>query len=157
MPLQPLVNLGEVDLTKVEFAAPEIRKVNPQSYEMAQLDGIIKLDPDAGIIVGFKEVSAEEFWVRGHIPGRPLLPGVLMIEAAAQLCSFYYQKVRQDERFLGFAGVDAVKFRSPVAPGDKLILVAKCVEMRSRRATFETQGFVQDKLVFEGRIIGMPI
>jgi len=157
MPVQPLVDLRQLDLDRLEFRAEEMRKVNPQSFEMAQLDGVIKVDPHAGIIVGYKDVRADEFWVRGHIPGRPLLPGVLMIEAAAQLCSFYFKKVRKSERFLGFAGVDGVKFRAPVVPGDKLILVAKCVELRSRRATFEAQGFVKDKLVFEGRIIGMPM
>ena len=157
MAVQPLVNLGEIDLDRLEFRAEEIRKVNPQSYEMAQLDGVVKVDADAGIVVGYKNVKADEFWVRGHIPGRPLLPGVLIIEAAAQLCSFYFTTVRKSRRFLGFAGVDAVKFRAPVVPGDRLILVAKCVELRSRRATFETQGFVKDKLVFEGRIIGMPM
>ena len=82
-----------------------------------------------------------------------------MIECAAQLCSFYYNKTIEQarERFLGFAGVDNVKFRGQVVPGDHFIVVAKPTQLRSRRAIFETQGLVKDKLVFEGTIIGMPI
>jgi len=107
--------------------------------------------------VAFKDVREDEFWVRGHIPGRPLLPGVLMIEAAAQMCSLYYKVVQKDERFLGFGGVDGVKFRGQVAPGERLILLGKAVEIRGRRAVFDTQGIVGERLVFEARITGMPI
>lgn len=80
-----------------------------------------------------------------------------MIEAAAQMCSVYFKKVRQDPRFLGFGGVDGVKFRGQVAPGERLILLGRAVEMRSRRAVFDTQGVVGNHLVFEARITGMPI
>jgi 3-hydroxyacyl-[acyl-carrier-protein] dehydratase len=85
------------------------------------------------------------------------MPGVLMLEAAAQLCTYYYKKITQDERFLGFGGIDKVKFRGKVVPGDKLILIAKNIELRSRRAIFDTQGVVDGKLVFEGVIIGMVV
>ena len=107
--------------------------------------------------MAFKDVRDDEFWVRGHIPGRPLLPGVLMIEAAAQMSSLYYKYVQKDPRFLGFGAVDGVKFRGQVVPGDRLLLLGKAVEIRSRRAVFDTQGVVGDKLVFEARITGMPI
>ncbi|MBI5677615.1 MAG: beta-hydroxyacyl-ACP dehydratase [Planctomycetes bacterium] len=118
---------------------------------------MVKFDPEQGIIVGYKDVSSNEFWVRGHIPGRPLMPGVLMLEAAAQLCTYYYKKTTQDDRFLGFGGIDKVKFRGKVVPGDRLILIAKNRELRARRAIFDTQGVVDGKLVFEGVIIGMVV
>jgi 3-hydroxyacyl-[acyl-carrier-protein] dehydratase len=85
------------------------------------------------------------------------MPGVLMIEAAAQMSSFYYKYVQKDPRFLGFGGVDGVKFRGQVVPGDRLLLVGKVVEIRNRRAVFDTQGVVGDRLAFEARITGMPI
>ena len=80
-----------------------------------------------------------------------------MLEAAAQLCNYYYKKTTMDDRFLGFAGIDKVKFRGKVIPGDKLILIAKNKELRSRRAIFDTQGVVNGNLVFEGVIIGMVV
>ena len=85
------------------------------------------------------------------------MPGVMMVEAAAQLCTFYYKKSISDDRFLGFGGVDKVKFRGTVVPGDKLILIAKNLELRPRRATFDTQGVVDGRIVFEARIIGMAV
>jgi len=152
-----LVDLSKVDLAKVVVPIEEIRQYNPHRFEIEQLSGVIHLDPSAGEIVAFKDVRPDEFWVRGHIPGRPLYPGVLMIEAVAQMCSVYYKKVQQDPRFLGFGGVDGVKFRGQVVPGDRLLLLGKAIEIRSRRAVFDTQGVVGNRLVFEGRITGMPI
>ena len=168
-----LVDLSKIDLASVVMGIEEIRRLNPHRYEMEQLTAVLHLDPEAGRIVAVKEVQDDEFWVRGHIPGRPLLPGVLMIEAAAQMCSVYYKTVSKDPRFLGFGGVDGVRFRGQVAPGDRLILLGQAVEIRSRRAVFDTQGVVGLsgvaesnaaagaraglRLVFEARITGMPI
>ena len=152
-----LVVLAKVDLSRVLMTVEEIRQYNPHRYEIEQLSGVIHLDPAAGQIVAFKDVRPDEFWVRGHIPGRPLYPGVLMIEAAAQMSSLYYKKVQNDPRFLGFGGVDGVKFRGQVVPGDRLLLLGQVVELRNRRAVFDTQGVVGDRLVFEARITGMPI
>jgi 3-hydroxyacyl-[acyl-carrier-protein] dehydratase len=159
-----LVDLSSVDLDRVVLPIEAIRQLNPHRFEMEQLTAVVHLDADAQTIVAYKDVRDDEFWVRGHIPGRPLLPGVLMIEAAAQMCSVYYKHVRQDPRFLGFGGVDGVKFRGQVVPGQRLLLVGRALEIRSRRAVFDTQGVVgqgadlqEMKLVFEARITGMPI
>jgi 3-hydroxyacyl-[acyl-carrier-protein] dehydratase len=152
-----LVDLSRIDLARVVVPLSGIRECNPHRFEMEMLSGIIHIDTAAGEIVAYKDVRADEFWVRGHIPGRPLMPGVLMIEAAAQMSSFYYKYVQKDPRFLGFGGVDGVKFRGQVVPGDRLLLVGKVVEIRNRRAVFDTQGVVGDRLAFEARITGMPI
>jgi len=157
MPPQRLIDPATYDTGKVVMTLEEIRKHNPQRYEMEQLSGVLRLDPAAGEIVACKDVGHEEFWIRGHIPGRPLMPGVIVIEAAAQMCSLYYNVVAGSDKFIGFGGVDAVKFRGQVVPGDKLILLGKVLEIRPRRAVFDTQGVVGDRLVFEACITGMPM
>jgi len=152
---KPLVDLTTVDLNHVEAGPEEIRRYNLQRYEFEQLDGIIRYDPEQGIVIGFKDVRDDEFWVRGHIPGRPLFPGVLMCEAAAQLCSYYYRRYGGSDRFVGFGGMDKVKFRGQVVPGDRLILLARVIRLGTRRAVFEVQGIVDGRVVFEGVVTGM--
>ena len=123
---QYLVDVSGIDITKVAFPIEEVRKYNPQRYEMEQLTYITALDLEAGYTVAVRKLGADEFWCRGHIPGRPIFPGVLMVEAAAQTCSFHYHKATpEDTRFFGFGGIDAVKFRGEVKPGDTLVIVAQ--------------------------------
>src|SRR5271168_3394791 len=78
-----------LDLGKILADRDAIRRVNPQRFEMEQLTAIVYLDTEHHVIAGYKDVAADEFWVRGHMPDFPLLPGVLMCEAAAQLCAYY--------------------------------------------------------------------
>lgn len=158
MPQKFFVHPGELELNKVVFGVEAIREMNPQRHEMEQLHGILLFDPENRIIAGYRDVKDDEFWVRGHIPGRPLLPGVLMVECAAQLSSFYYRWLfKEEKRFFGFGGIENVRFRGTVVPGDRLIMVGKCEDIRLRRAIFDCQGFVKGKMVFEGRIIGMIV
>jgi 3-hydroxyacyl-[acyl-carrier-protein] dehydratase len=80
-----------------------------------------------------------------------------MCECAAQLCSYYFKRVTQTGKFLGFGGMDGVKFRGQVQPGDTLVVVASTVKIAQRMAIFECQGFVDHKMVFQGKITGMPM
>jgi 3-hydroxyacyl-[acyl-carrier-protein] dehydratase len=135
----------------------EIRKHNEQRFEMEQLSGVLLLDKDKELVVTYKDISEDEFWVRGHIPGRPLMPGVIMVESAAQTCSYYYGRSNPDPRFMGFLGIEQVRFRGTVVPGDRLIVAAHCLELKSRRMSFDCQGFVGPKMVFQCRILGTPV
>src|SRR5260370_41120418 len=96
---------------------------------MEQLHAIIHMDTEKHIIVGYKDVRSDEFWVRGHFPGYPLLPGVLMCEAAAQLCSYYSAThgLSQGD-FIGFGGLENIRFRGQVRPGDRLGLIVKATK-----------------------------
>ncbi|MFW6457203.1 MAG: 3-hydroxyacyl-ACP dehydratase FabZ family protein [Planctomycetota bacterium] len=155
MPPKPLIDLDSIDLETLEADMDDVRERNPQRYEFEQLDGILHYDADEQCVVGVKDVSDDEFWVRGHIPGRPLLPGVLMCEAAAQLCSYYYKRTTECESFVGFGGIDNVKFRAAVQPGSRLILVARVDRISRRHCVMDCQGFVDGRMVFEGTITGV--
>jgi 3-hydroxyacyl-[acyl-carrier-protein] dehydratase len=136
-----------------------IRKILPQRHEMEQLSGIYFCDVERGLAAGYKDVLADEFWVRGHLPGRPLLPGVIMLEAGAQLSAILYHVAlgAAAAPFIGYAGLEDVRFRGTVEPGDRLDLFARVRALKPRLAVFETQGAVGDRLVFEAVVKGVPI
>jgi 3-hydroxyacyl-[acyl-carrier-protein] dehydratase len=106
-------------------------------------------------------VTAEEFWVRGHMPGRPLMPGVLMLEAAAQLCSFFsyrFDGLAGKNVIVGFGGLDEVKFREPVFPGDRLFLLCRMDRMRPGKVfVCAFQGVVRGEIAVEGTLKGVAI
>jgi 3-hydroxyacyl-[acyl-carrier-protein] dehydratase len=158
MPPVQHFDASQLDFGHLVADREAIRRVNPQRFEMEQLTAIVHLDPKEQLIVGYKDVTSDEFWVRGHMPGYPLMPGVLMCEAAAQLCSFYVVKcgLMQGD-FLGFGGLEKVRFRGPVRPGDRLVLVGKGLRMNRRQTIFDVQGFVGATMVFHAEIIGVPM
>ena len=158
MPPELHLDPAQVDLSRVVAGRDELRRVNPQRFEMEQLDAIVYLDRERHVLAGYKDVRADEFWVRGHMPDYPLLPGVLMCEAAAQLCSYYISThglIQGD--FIGFGGLENVRFRGTVRPGDRLVLIAKGVRMNRRQTVFNVQGFVGTTMVFHADIIGVPL
>ncbi len=158
MPPAALVDPATIDTSKVLFDLEEIRRGNPQRFEMEQLTAIVRLDPAERLIIGYKDLTEREFWVKGHMPDYPLMPGVIICEAAAQLSSFFTYHIKLVENtFMGFGGLEDVRFRGMVKPGDRLILVSKAVRVHRRQTIFETQGFVETNMVYHGRIIGVPL
>jgi 3-hydroxyacyl-[acyl-carrier-protein] dehydratase len=159
MPPPLLFDLSKIDLTgKPVFTRDDILKVNPQNYEMQQLDGVLWFDKPSMLVLGYKDVTDKEFWVRGHIPGRPLMPGVIMVESAAQLLSFFVRQVMGEQGFIGFTGIDSAKFRSTVAPGQRLLLLGKITNYRKgRKYDAYIQGLVDGKMVFDTEVSGMGV
>jgi len=130
----------------------------PQRHEMALLHGILHHDPERQLAIGLHEASPTDFWVRGHIPGRPLMPGVVMIEISAQLCAWLGSfSAEIGGSFMGFAGIDDARFRGQVVPGDRLIVAARVLRLRRNIASFATQSWVGRELVFEAKIFGAKV
>ncbi|MHC4948156.1 MAG: 3-hydroxyacyl-ACP dehydratase FabZ family protein [Planctomycetota bacterium] len=151
----PLFDITPIDLDHVVLTAEQIEALNPQRGDMRQLDAVVWSSEDRQRLLGVKHVRDDEFWVPGHIPGRPLYPGVLMIEAGAQLSSLLYKLKSKEERFLGFTRCDHVSFRGQVVPGDTLHVLAQELSFGARRCVCLTQGMVDGQLVFEAKITGM--
>jgi 3-hydroxyacyl-[acyl-carrier-protein] dehydratase len=159
MPAPPLYDFSKLDFDRPLFTIDDIRRTNPQRHEMEQLTAVIFVDHEKHGIVGYKDVAENEFWTRGHMPGYPIMPGIVLCECAAQLAGFYARKYNMlGGDFLGFGGMDDVRFRAPVRPPCRLILAAQLTSVRAgRRAAFAFQGYVQERLVFGGTMIGVPI
>lgn len=152
-----LFPIDTIDLSATVCDKLAIDKYLPQSGHMRMLDRIIWFSAEGTSCLGDRRIRSDEFWVEGHIPGRPLFPGVLMIEAAAQLCSCAHTRLGRSQGFLGFTRCDDVSFRGTVVPGDTLVLLSQEVEYNRRRFISKAQGVVNDKLVFEATITGMSI
>jgi 3-hydroxyacyl-[acyl-carrier-protein] dehydratase len=155
MPPQFLFDLATIDLNGMLFDQEGVRAANPQRGEMEMLNGIIWAKPEAGQILGFKDVRADEFWVPGHIPGRPLFPGVLMIELGAQLASFYTRTYIGWKGFIGFGGVSDVKFRGQVTPPCRMLILGQKIWERHKRIACRVQGVVAGQMMFEAEIMGV--
>jgi 3-hydroxyacyl-[acyl-carrier-protein] dehydratase len=155
---------NELDLSAFDFENPpvgieQIREANPHRHEFEMLTGIVHLDPQKHLIVGFKNLSKTEFWVRGHMPGVPLFPGVLMCEAAAQLSCYYYvsQKIGDPGNLLGLGGIHETRFVRIVRPGERLVLVGTGVKVHRRMTKFRVFGYVENEKVFKTLVTGVPI
>lgn len=153
-----IVDPKSIDLGNVLADLEEVRRYNPQRYEMEQITAIVRDDPDSGVVIGYKDTSEDDFWVRGHMPGMPLMPGVMMCEAAAQVCSYHAISQNLVDGILGFGGLDEVRFRGPVKPGDRLVIVTERVKFRrGAMVVYRFQCFVGENLVCEGQIRGVPL
>lgn len=133
----------------------EILKILPHRYPMLLVDRVLEMEPGQRI-VGLKNVSANEPFFAGHFPGRPVMPGVLIIEALAQCGGLLLMGGLEnpEDKVIYFLAVDGVKFRRPVVPGDQLILELDLVQGRARRGKLKGVARVEGKVAAEATILG---
>ena len=149
------IDLESIDLSTTCIDRAGIYRLLPHAHEFQLLDGVCLVDTQQRQIVAYADITEDDWWVRGHVPGRPLLPGVLMLEMAAQTSAVLAKSIQPDEAFIGFGGVADCKFRQGVTPGSRLIILGVGEEFRSRRIVCKTQGVVDGRLVFEAEITGI--
>lgn len=157
MAAELLFPIDQIDLRATVCDKKEVDKYLPQTGHMRMIDRVIWIHANGTAALGVRAIRDDEFWVEGHIPGRPIFPGVLMIEAAAQMCSLLHTRLGRAHGFLGFTRCTDVVFRGQVVPGDHLLLLSEEIEFNRRRFISKAQGVVGEKLVFEGTITGMVI
>ena len=151
-----ILDLERFKECEVVYDRSQIYGRSPQRHEFARLDALVHLDYEAGNSVAYHEVRDDEWWCRGHIPGNPILPGVLMLEAAAQLAAFMECYSRPEFKgFVGYGGVDKCKFRQTVTPPARFWLLCRRLQVRSRRIICQVQGVVDDALIFEAEVTGL--
>ncbi len=155
MAVEPLLDISTIDLSQIALTSEKVGEMNPQAGDMRQLDYVAWISDDNQTAVGIKEVNEDEFWVSGHIPGRPIYPGVLMIEAAAQISSILYHINAEVNHFMGFTRCDNCSFRGQVLPGDILAIVSIIRKFQRRRFVCDAQGYVDGNFMFEAKITGM--
>jgi 3-hydroxyacyl-[acyl-carrier-protein] dehydratase len=158
MPPPQILDPTKLDLTRVVADKAAIYKVLPHRGHMEQLTAVVHLDRADQLIVGYRDIAADEFWVSGHFPGMPLFPGVLQCEAAAQLLAYFAMVTDVIPGYLlGLGGLDECRFRGAVRPGDRFVLVAKGIRVHRRQTIFGVQGFVNAAPVFDGQVMGLGI
>ncbi|MGG6297516.1 3-hydroxyacyl-ACP dehydratase FabZ [Leptolyngbya sp. AN02str] len=136
------------------FTVEEIHKLLPHRYPFSLVDRIIEFVPEKRA-VGIKNVSVNEPHFQGHFPGRPIMPGVLIIEAMAQVGGVVLTQLPDiPVGLFMFAGIDNVRFRRPVVPGDQLIMTVELLRIKSRRfGWMQGRAEVDGQLAAEGKLM----
>ena len=130
----------------------QITKVLPHRYPFLLVDKVVEVEGDTRI-KGIKNVSFNEQFFQGHFPGTPIMPGVLIIEAMAQLSGLLFsQKLEHAGKLAVLLSMDGVKLRKAVVPGDQLILTAETVRLRKRTAQCRCKAMVGETVVAEAQI-----
>jgi 3-hydroxyacyl-[acyl-carrier-protein] dehydratase len=135
----------------------EIMNILPHAYPFLLVDRIVEIEAGQRV-VGIKNVTYNEPFFQGHFPGRPIMPGVLIIEAMAQTAGVLAFKSMPDEYLkkpVYFLGMDNVRFRKPVIPGDQLRLELEVTKHRHSIWGFRGKAFVDGKLAAEAELLAM--
>ena len=138
---------------KTTFTTEEIQQLLPHRYPFALVDRIIDYVPGEQA-TGIKNVTFNEPQFQGHFPGRPIMPGVLIVEAMAQVGGIVLTQLPGIDGLCMFAGIDKVRFRRPVVPGDQLVMTVNLLTVKRQRfGKMRARAAVDGQLVCEGELM----
>lgn len=137
-----------------ELTITDILKILPHRYPFLLVDKIIEFSPEDERIVGIKNLTFNELFFQGHFPDNPVMPGVLQLEAMAQVAGVLLNSREGNEgKTAFFMSINKAKFRRMVVPGDQLRIVVEGDRIRSRMASVKAKAFVGDELVSEADLM----
>ncbi|HNW94391.1 MAG TPA: 3-hydroxyacyl-ACP dehydratase FabZ, partial [bacterium] len=142
-------SFGKCDIT---FDVTAIQRILPHRYPFLLVDKIIGMEEDRKV-VGIKNVTINEPFFNGHFPGHPVMPGVLVIEAMAQVGGvMLLSRTENSGKLVYFMGLDGVRWRKPIVPGDQIVFVVEVLKMKSRIGMLKGEAYVEGNLVAEAEM-----
>lgn len=154
-----IVDFESFDPLHSLYDKSHIEQFNAHRHELSLLDGILYEDVQNVRAVAFHDARPDAFWVRGHFPGFPVMPGVLICEAAAQLCCYIGARAELFSNIIvALGGMEEVRFRAPVNVGDRLIVMLEQIRYRKNvMVVGRFQCFVNRQLTTEGIVKGISM
>ncbi len=142
------------EAVKIDLDIHKILSLLPHRYPILLVDRVLELEPHKRIRA-LKNVSINEPYFVGHFPNRPVMPGVLILEALAQAAALltFSEEPSEEERLYYFVGIDGARFKKPVEPGDQLILEVNFERYRRAIWQFSACAKVEDKVVAEAQLM----
>jgi 3-hydroxyacyl-[acyl-carrier-protein] dehydratase len=133
----------------------EILEILPHRYPFVMVDRILEY-AEGQFITGIKNVTINESFFMGHFPGEPVMPGVMILEGMAQIGALLAYKSMPEaigSKLVYFAGIDKVRFRKMVRPGDQLLFRVECIKMKPKLSKMSARAYVDDQLAVEAELM----
>ncbi len=143
---------GQVPSSPIVFTSKEISKILPHRYPFLLVDRVVYLNLEENRIVGQKNVTMNEQFFQGHFPDAPIMPGVLILEALAQVGGILVHQKGFSHKIALLLNMSHVKFRRPVVPGDVLMLEATGLHFSNRAGKVAVKALVNDQVAVEAEI-----